>query len=387
MGKTIQTEVDSLVSLIQGEERISVKDAARKLGVPASTVSEWASFLEEEGVINIEYKFTTPFLVKKKFNAEQIEKIKSSVVEEKDLFDRKSESTLTYLNKLEQEIDTLKDLCDDLGKNFKSRLSSSKKEFNAFTKAEEEQKKLNSRIVESKQKFIKQVADLNKQLMKEQASYNKIYNFLYNQSQIEGKILDIQEDELQLIKSTDKMLGKRLKELRKQIDQKKAGLLKKKKDAVGESESNLRKLEKKYSQLKDALENDKLLMDKLLMDNKEQENQIEALKKGIFSKIEMSDANLDKTIGEVKDVPKKLNSLMKKKNKILKILDGISYNERMLKEKLMDLMKRGSALNLAEDSGNVLDEIKKLEKGLEDISKKKGFFETEIKKVFNLLKF
>jgi chromosome segregation ATPase len=223
--------------------------------------------------------------------------------------------------------------------------------------------------------------------MKEQANYNEIYNFLYNQSQIEGKILDIQEDELQLIKSTDKMLSKRLKELRKQIDKKKAGLLKKKEDAVGESESNLRKLEKKYSKLKDSLENEKLLMDRLLKDNKEQENQIEELKKGIFSKIEVSDAKLDKTIDEVKDVPKKLNSLMKKKNKILKILDGISYNERMLKEKLMDLMKRGSALNLAEDSGNVLDEIKKLEKGLEDISKKKGFFETEIKKVFNLLKF
>ena len=163
--------------------------------MPVSTVSEWASFLEEEGVINIEYNFTTPFLVKKKLSAEQIENIKSSVQEEKDLFDRKSQSTLTYLNKLEEEVDTLKSLCDDLGKNFKSRLSASKREFCKFAKAEEEQKKLNTRIVESKQRFIKQMSDLNKQLMKEQANYNEIYNFLYNQSQIEGKILDIQEDE------------------------------------------------------------------------------------------------------------------------------------------------------------------------------------------------
>ena len=50
-GITIKTEVDSLVSLVNTEGRISVKDAARKLGVPVGTISEWAAFLEEDNVI------------------------------------------------------------------------------------------------------------------------------------------------------------------------------------------------------------------------------------------------------------------------------------------------------------------------------------------------
>ena len=99
-----------------------------------------------------------------------------------------------------------------------------------------------------------------------------------------------------------------------------------------------------------------------------------------------SNVNIDKTITEVKDVPKKFKSFMSKKNKILKILDGISYNEGLLKEKLLDLMKKESALNLADDSEDVMEEIKELEEGLDDIAKKKGFFETEIKKIFKLLK-
>ncbi len=387
MGKIIQTEVDSLVSLIQGEERISVKDAANKLGVPVSTVSEWASFLEEEGVINIEYKFTTPFLVKKKLSEGQLTNLKSSVREEKDLFDRKSESTLTYLNKLEIEVDTLKEIFSDLDKNFKTKLSDAEKEIKKLRKAEEEKEELDKEVIESKQSFIKKTSDINKQLVKEQSNYNEIYNFLYNQSQIEGKVLDIQEDELELIKATDKLLEKKLKELKKQIDQKKKSIVKKKKDMTEETESNLRKLEKKYSKIKDALENDKKLMDNLLKVNKEQEKQIEGLRNEVISKIKMDDANLDKTLANVKQVPKKLKSLMSKKNKILKILNGISYNEKMLKEKLLDLIKRGSALNVADGSGDIMKELKELEKNLNDITKKKGFFETEIKKIFNLLKF
>ncbi|MBR9692203.1 winged helix-turn-helix transcriptional regulator [Candidatus Woesearchaeota archaeon] len=386
-GKTIKTEVDSLVSLIQGEEKISIKEAARKLGVPVSTVSEWASFLEEEGIINIEYKFTTPFLVKKKLSDEQIRDLKSKVKEEKDIFDRKSDSTLSYLNKLEEEVESLEELFEDLGNNFKSRLSDAGKELKELRKAEEEKQSLNKEILESKQKFIKQVADVNKQLAKEQSDYNNIYNFLYNQSQVEGQILDIQDDELELIKSTDRLLGKKLKQLRSQINKKKSGLSQKKQDMTEDTEDNLKELEKKYSELKDTLEEEKQVIEELIKENKEQEKQIESLKKDVLSKMKTSNSNLDKTVAEVKEVPKKLKVLMKKKKQVSKILEGISYNERMLKEKLMDLMKKGSALNLADSSTDIMEEFKGLEKDLSEITKKKGFFEKEIKKIFKLLKF
>ncbi|MBD3355194.1 hypothetical protein GF361_04380 [Candidatus Woesearchaeota archaeon] len=386
MGKKIQTEVDSLVSLIQVEEKISVRDAAKKLSVPTSTVSEWASFLEEEGVINIEYKFTTPFLVKKKLSTEQIKQLKGKVKEEKDLFDRKSKSTLTYLNKLEEEVETLKELFDDLGKNFKSKLSTAKKEFKELKKAEKEKEKLNKEVIDSKQKFMKQVEDINKHLLEEQKSYKGISSFLYNQSKIESEVLDIQEDEFELIKKTDKMLSKKLKTLKKALDKKKSKVIKKKKKSIGESKSNLKRLESKYTKLKDALDKDKKKMEELLKKNKEQEKQIEILKKDVISKIDTESKKFDKTIDDVEKVPSRLKSLMRKKNKILKILNKVRYNESMLKEKLLDLMKKGSTINLKDDSQDIIKEIEELETGLDDITKKKSFFEKEVKKIFDLLK-
>ena len=101
----------------------------------------------------------------------------------------------------------------------------------------------------------------------------------------------------------------------------------------------------------------------------------------------LTSVNLDKNLTEVKGIPQKLKSVMGKKDKILKILNGISYNEKMLKEKLTDLMKRASALDITRDSKNAIKDIKKLEENLNEVTKKKGFFEKEAKKIFEMLRF
>ena len=62
----IETGVDKLVSLVNTNGRVSSPDAASKLGVGTNVIMEWADFLEEEGIISIEYKFTKPFLIARK---------------------------------------------------------------------------------------------------------------------------------------------------------------------------------------------------------------------------------------------------------------------------------------------------------------------------------
>lgn len=59
----ITTSVDSLVTLVKKKGRISVEDAAKELGLSAEVIMEWANFLEEDKIIFIDYKITTPFLV------------------------------------------------------------------------------------------------------------------------------------------------------------------------------------------------------------------------------------------------------------------------------------------------------------------------------------
>lgn len=59
---TLKTDVDSFINLVKNQGRITINDAARKLGINESVVEAWADFLVEERILGIEYKFTTPYI-------------------------------------------------------------------------------------------------------------------------------------------------------------------------------------------------------------------------------------------------------------------------------------------------------------------------------------
>ncbi len=63
--ETIKTDIDDLIKLISEKREISMADAAKFLGVTPQTVESWSIFLEEDGVIDVKYKLTTPYLVAK----------------------------------------------------------------------------------------------------------------------------------------------------------------------------------------------------------------------------------------------------------------------------------------------------------------------------------
>ncbi|MFH1682199.1 MAG: hypothetical protein ABIA37_00225, partial [Candidatus Woesearchaeota archaeon] len=347
MFKTIQTEVDRLINLINEEEKISVRQAAKKIGVPVSTITEWAGFLEEEGMINIEYKFTTPFLVKRKMSETQVNQIKSNLKEEKEIFDRKSESLAAYFNKLESEVGSLRKLFKDIESNLKDKVSSFSKDFNQLKKIEKDKEKLDQEIIESKKKFIKQITDLNKQLLKGQTNNKAVYNLLYTETQIEQQVMDIQKNELELIKKTDLLLAKKLAEINKQINVKKVARLKDKENKLDKkSRQKFVLLEKKYLQIKKKLENEKKIVQDLLQKNNKFQEQLEKTKKGVLDRLKEDASKIKVRSSEMKDLPRKIDSILKKKERVVKMLNNISYNEKMLKDNLEDLMKKSSALKI-----------------------------------------
>ena len=60
--EVIKTGVDDLLELLKGVNKISLSDAAVKLGISTSLVQSWVDFLVEEEIIGIEYKFTKPLI-------------------------------------------------------------------------------------------------------------------------------------------------------------------------------------------------------------------------------------------------------------------------------------------------------------------------------------
>jgi len=58
----LKTEVDAFLELVKKYRKMSLIDAAKEMNVPVQTIQLWADFLVEEGILGIEYKFTTPYV-------------------------------------------------------------------------------------------------------------------------------------------------------------------------------------------------------------------------------------------------------------------------------------------------------------------------------------
>ncbi len=59
----ISTGVDGLINLIHERKKVEISDASRQLGIPTTTIENWAKTLEKEGLIKIDYNLTKQFLI------------------------------------------------------------------------------------------------------------------------------------------------------------------------------------------------------------------------------------------------------------------------------------------------------------------------------------
>ena len=108
-GSIIETGVDKLVKLVNTKGRIAASDAAKELGVGMSVIMEWTDFLEEEGIINIEYKFTKPYLVARKIAKKDVQEKAKEFSGKKEVFIRKAEVSLSFINRESNKLKTLKE--------------------------------------------------------------------------------------------------------------------------------------------------------------------------------------------------------------------------------------------------------------------------------------
>jgi len=105
MSENITTAVDSLVKLVNDKKRISVEDASKELGIPMNILNEWAGFLDQEKIIHIEYKFTTPYLTTVKETKKETQDKSEGSKDTIDLVIRRLGVTLNFIEKSNPKTD------------------------------------------------------------------------------------------------------------------------------------------------------------------------------------------------------------------------------------------------------------------------------------------
>ncbi|MEM3030288.1 MAG: hypothetical protein QXH27_01005 [Candidatus Micrarchaeia archaeon] len=145
----ISTGVDNLLRLVYSKGRVSLADAARELGIPATALEEWARVLEEEGIIRLEYQLTTVFLVWAGTPKEEVTEKREELLEKRASLADEVELLLGRAREKGLEIEATKAGLEKLPALISQQAALVKQRFERMQAIERESEKLFGRYAQS----------------------------------------------------------------------------------------------------------------------------------------------------------------------------------------------------------------------------------------------
>ena len=373
----IETGVDKLVKLVKERGRIASQDAAKELGVSMTVIQEWVDFLEEEGIISVEYKFTKPFLVERKLTRKEVEAKAKEFTSKKDVFVRKAEVSLSFLEKHAEDLKKVKNEFDRLKRELGMELDTVREDLKELERYQQLKEELQKQVEEQKNEAKLKIEELTQEVSREQRKYQEIVAGITK----EREVLNKEKAEAQSIEESEKILNKRLTELKVMM-----GLMEKKMldedTAIKNSELHIEKLNLLVDEIKQRVEEEKSIIEPLLEKSQEQERKVLEIQDKIMKKI----AQKQKSVADVRGVTKKVREFFDKKLAVVNLVDRVNKDRDDLEKSLIELIKKAKSFQLSAKSGNVGKQMIDLEKKFNDVNKKKSQFEEELKELGSFIR-
>src|SRR3989338_5204689 len=373
----IETGVDKLVNLVKERGRIALQDAAKELGVSTTVIQEWVDFLEEEGIISVEYKLTKPYLVERKLTKKEVEAKAKDFSSKKEVFVRKAEVSLNFLEKQAEELKKVKADFDRLKQELGMELDTVREDLKELEKYQQLKDELKKQVEGQKNEAKLKIEELTQQVLREQ----KRYQDLITDIKREREELAKEKLESQSIEESEKILDKRLTELKNMM-----GSMEKKVSeenaAIKNSESHIEKMGLLVDEIKQRVEEEKSAIDPLLERSREQEKKVLEFQSKIVKKI----AQKRKNASSAKDITKKVENFFNKKLAVMNLVDNVNKDRDELEKSLIALIKKAKSFQLSAKSGDVGRQMLELEKKFSEVEKKKTEFEGELKEFSSYFK-
>ena len=373
----IETGVDKLVKLVKERGRIALADSAKELGVSTTVIQEWVDFLEDEGIISVEYKLTKPYLVERKLTKKEVD-VKSKEFEgKKEGFIRKAEVSLSFLQKQSEEMKKVKSEFDKLKNELGLQLDTVRSELEQLEKYQQLKQDMQKQIEDQKSDAKMKIDDLIKQITTEQRRYQE----LVSDVERERDDLTREKAEAKSIEESEKILGKKLLDLKSMI-----GMIEKRvsdEDAsIKNSESHIERLNTMIEEIKKHVEEEKSTIEPLIAKSLEQEKQVLELQDSIIKKI----ADNKKNVANVEEITGKVNTFFQKKLVVVNLVDKVNKDRDELEKSLIELIRKAKAFQLTTKSSDIGNEMEDLEKKFKEVDSKKSAFEEEMKKLISFFK-
>jgi len=170
----IETGVDKLVSLIKKYDKISLKKAAKELGVSKSVALEWAELLDEENIVSIQYGLMDSIITLKKLSAKDTENKKKEFNTQKDAFVNKIDSAITVLDSEHSGLKKLQKEFDDIKEEISSDLGLVKNKISKLENYHKIKHEIDKEMISQKSEFENYINSMNSKIEDEKSKYSEI---------------------------------------------------------------------------------------------------------------------------------------------------------------------------------------------------------------------
>lgn len=334
-GSVIETGVDKLVRLVDVRGKIPSADAAKELGVSTTIVMEWADFLEEEGIIKVEYKFTKPFLVARKLAKKDVLEKAKEFKGKKDVFVRKAEVSLGFLERESEKLKSLKEEFDKIKKELGIDLGSVKNELEELKNYEQLKLDLDKKVEDQKTNSMNNLQQIAQQILREKEKYQS----MLSQIREEEKVLEHDRLEASSLEESEKLVHQKLDDARNLI-QKLEAKTKTDEESIKNVRDHVQKLAVIAKAAEMKIEKERDLIEPLVRQSQMQIEKMKELQQAVISKIEAKAKKLRKA----KSASKKMREFFKKKMGVLDLIEKANQDRNDLERELVSLIKKSKII-------------------------------------------
>lgn len=161
----IETVADKLLQLVKTKKKISFKDCSKQLKVPENLIEEWTQFLEDEGLVDIEYKLATPYIVEKAMSKEEESQKIEKISKKRDFFVEKELESIDLGSSSEINLENLKQTFGKIKEALQIELDAIREELEEIKEFEKEEKKFERESEEGKKYFLQKINAITKKLV------------------------------------------------------------------------------------------------------------------------------------------------------------------------------------------------------------------------------
>lgn len=366
------TGVDQLLNLVQTKGRVSIDEAAKELGLGKTIVREWAEFLEDEGIVNLEFKFSKVFItpkLHKKLTESKVKELnlkKQAFLAKIETAVQSIEEEARELTKSLQEIGNVKDLFD-------SELKGVKKEIQEMEQYHKLKRELSQGIAKEKVYLDKLLKDIKTQEVNEETTEKGV---LEKEKHVE-KALKLEQEQIKSKEEAIKNLRAKIRSIKETLEgyDKQAW---EELEKITKTEKDTKELEQDLKKSVSHLEElQTTKIKKLEEERKKFEQRINELQHKLLGKIEVQKEKLSEEVGFDKSNLQRLEALLKRKARIEAFLEELSLELEKLKQDFMVLAKKAIVVEALKQSSGFKD----IENAFKELEEKKEELERKASKI------